>query len=1043
MQLFDHPYAAFLHRVEKPNRYTGAEHGARKKAWGDVEARVCLAFPEIYDIGMSHLGFRILYKILNDDPRTLAERCYAPWVDLDRELMAHGQLLVSLESARPLCDFDVVGFSLQYELTYTNILRMLDLGGIPLRAARRGDDDPLVVVGGPVATHMEPLAPFVDAVVIGDGEELTTELSLAWAAGRREGLSREERLQRLAAIPGVYVPSLYHTEICADNGLEVVTSPTVPGLPFPIERRLVNDLSSFPFPSEGPVGGPEAIFDRMSIEVARGCTEGCRFCQAGMIYRPVRERDPEQVIETVMAALERSGQDQVSLTALSTADVSCISPLIKKLVEKTAPERVSLSVASLRAYGLADDLLDDMRKVRASGLTFAPEAGTQRMRDVINKNVTEEQLLETAERTFSKGFDKMKLYFMIGLPTEEDDDVLGIVQVGRGALQVGKRLARGRASVTVSVSTHVPKPHTPFQWCAMDPLEEVARKQRLLRGAIGRERQLALRTHDATSSVLECVMARGDRRLGDVIEYAYLHGARFDSWDTQLKMDVWEAAFEHFQVDTERYIGTLPVGARLPWDHIDVGLEEGFLEGEYRKALRSRLSPPCGKAAGMFIHHTNVEEATADARRLVCYDCGVACDMSRMRSQRVGFLSRLGAERAGQRASLPVWVAPEGKAGKAANDAVSEDDQTGEGVSEAAKPRAAARSQRQDPEALRPVRAGGAPVRYRLRFTKTGPAALLGHLDLGRELARCLKRAGLRVAYSTGFSPKPELSYGPALSLGVPTLDEYLDLKLIDAPEPGVMIERLNRAAGGGLTFLEVARLGPEDPGLSKVITHARYVIALSRGALQSLRGVQPGTEPLGRIQSARVFGSAPDDDAATRGDAGDAEGAEESRVALEGAEEPRGVAALEGTEEQRGVVALEGAEEPRGVAALEQRIAAFNQAESVVITRRIKGLGKRVDVRRLTQDLRLGGVEERRALAAAGFIGDVVPLSVCVSISSAGSAKAAEIVEALTGDPTFPHQAVRERLLANGTSPLDLTAHKKPVTPPSEPKQPSATATA
>ncbi len=1051
MQLFDHPYAAFLHRVEKPNRYTGAEHGARKKAWGDVEARVCLAFPEIYDIGMSHLGFRILYKILNDDPRTLAERCYAPWVDLDRELMAHGQLLVSLESARPLCDFDVVGFSLQYELTYTNILRMLDLGGIPLRAAQRGDDDPLVVVGGPVATHMEPLAPFVDAVVIGDGEELTTELSLTWVAGRREGLSREERLARIAALPGVYVPSLYHTEICADNGLEVVTGPTLAGLPFPIERRLVNDLSSFPFPSDSPVGGPEAIFDRMSIEVARGCTEGCRFCQAGMIYRPVRERDPEQVIETVMTALERSGQDQVSLTALSTADVSCISPLIKKLVEKTAPERVSLSVASLRAYGLADDLLDDMRKVRASGLTFAPEAGTQRMRDVINKNVTEEQLLETAERTFSKGFDKMKLYFMIGLPTEEDEDVLGIAEVGRSALQVGKRLARGRANVTVSVSTHVPKPHTPFQWCAMDPLEEVARKQRLLRGAIGRERQLGLRTHDATSSVLECVMARGDRRLGDVIEHAYLHGARFDSWDTQLKMQAWQAALEHFHVDIERYIGTLPVGARLPWDHIDVGLEEGFLEGEYRKALRSRLSPPCGKAAGMFIHHTNVEEATADARRLVCYDCGVACDMSRMRSQRVGFLSRLGAEQPGQRASLPMWGAPAGEAGGAPSSSVSEADQAGgllsgpdpngeavdatvresdqagevvgaatrepdpsgeaagAAVREAVQPRASARAQRQDPEALRPVRAGGAPVRYRLRFTKTGPAALLGHLDLGRELARCLKRAGLRVAYSTGFSPKPELSYGPALSLGVPTLDEYLDLKLIDAPEPSVMVERLNQAAGGGLSFLNIARLGPEDPGLSKVITHARYVIALSRGALRSLREVQPGTEPLGRLQGERGLGSAPDDSAATRGD-------------VEGAER---------------------AEEPRGVAALEQRIGAFNQAESVVITRRIKGLGKRVDVRQFTWDLRLGGVEERRALAAAGFIGDVVALSVCVSISSAGSAKAAEIVEALTGDPKFPHQAIRERLFANGTSPLDLGAHKKPINPPSEPQQPSAAATA
>ncbi|MCA9648133.1 MAG: radical SAM protein, partial [Myxococcales bacterium] len=384
------------------------------QAWSEVDAKVCLAFPEIYDIGMSHLGFRILYKILNDHPRTLAERCYAPWVDLEQQLLDHGQMLVSLESARPLCDFDVVGFSLQFELTYTNVLRMLDLGGIPLRAVNRSDADPLIVVGGPVATHMEPMAPFVDAVVIGDGEEVTTELTLLWVEGKKRGLSREERLRELAKLPGVYIPSLYRTELQTDTGFHVVAQPSEPELPFPVERRLVKSLADFPFPTESPVGGPEAIFDRMSIEVARGCTEGCRFCQAGMIYRPVRERDPQEVIDTVVKALEKSGQDEVSLTALSTADVSCISPLIKQLVEKTAPERVSLGVASLRAYGLADDLLEDMRKVRASGLTFAPEAGTQRMRDVINKNVTEAQLLETAERTFSKGFDKMKLYFMIG-----------------------------------------------------------------------------------------------------------------------------------------------------------------------------------------------------------------------------------------------------------------------------------------------------------------------------------------------------------------------------------------------------------------------------------------------------------------------------------------------------------------------------------------------------------------------------------------------------------------------------------------------------
>ncbi|HEX3595077.1 MAG TPA: TIGR03960 family B12-binding radical SAM protein, partial [Polyangiaceae bacterium] len=514
--------------------------------------------------------------------------------------------------------------------------------------------DPLVLAGGPVATHAEPIAPFIDAFVIGDGEETATEVSLTWTERRRRGASREECLLALADIPGVYVPSLYDTALDADTGFDVVTGPKLDGAPFPIERRIVPDLAKFPFPDDGPVGGPEAIFDRMSIEVARGCTEGCRFCQAGMIYRPVRERDPEEVVDTVLRALEKSGQDEVSLTALSTADVSSISPLIKRLAEKTAPERVSLGVASLRAYGLEEDLIDDIRKVRATGLTFAPEAGTQRMRDVINKNVTEEQLLVTAERVFGRGIDSMKLYFIIGLPTEEDEDVLGIVAVGKNALATGKRVSKGRPKVTVSVSTHVPKPHTPFQWCAMDPLEEIARKQQLLRDEARGPRGLKLKMHDATTTVLEGVLARGDRPLADVIERAYHNGAIFDSWEEHLRMDVWQEALSHFGVDTNRYLGTIPVTARLPWDHIDVGLEDGFLAREYRKALASRLSPPCGKVRGMFVHHTNVADAAADARRLVCYDCGVACDLGKMRGERIGFLRKMGAEEPGARARLPV-----------------------------------------------------------------------------------------------------------------------------------------------------------------------------------------------------------------------------------------------------------------------------------------------------------------------------------------------------------------------------------------------------
>ncbi|HEY6081773.1 MAG TPA: TIGR03960 family B12-binding radical SAM protein [Polyangiaceae bacterium] len=834
MQLLDHPYAKFLDRVEKPNRYTGAEHGVRRKAWeGEgVEARVCLAFPEIYDIGMSHLGYRILYRILNDNPRTLAERAYLPWTDMQRQLQEHGKLLVSLESSRPLCDFDMVGFSLQYELTYTNVLTMLELSGIPLRSAARSEADPLVVAGGPVATHCEPAADFFDAVLIGDGEEAATEIALCWVQAKREGLSRSARLLRLAQLKGVYVPSLYDTAIDAENGFLVVTGPKVAGIPFPIERRLLDDISKFPFPDDGPVGGPEAIFDRMSIEVARGCTEGCRFCQAGMIYRPVRERDPEEIIETVVSALEKSGQDEVSLTALSTADVSCISPLIKRLVERTAPERVSLSVASLRAYGLAEDLLDDMRKVRASGLTFAPEAGTQRMRDVINKNVTEEQLLETAERTFSRGFDRMKLYFIIGLPTEEDEDVLGIASVGQNALRVGKRVG-GRPKVTVSVSTHVPKPHTPFQWCAQDSLAQTQRKQQMLRHAVRQVRGLELRTHDSETSILEGILARGDRRLSDVIERAYHEGARMDSWEEHVKLDTWREALAHYGIDPAQYLGTIPVTARLPWDHFDIGLEEGFLAREYRKALASRPSPPCGKVVGQFIHATNLQESDAEKRRLVCYDCGIACDLTKMRDDRKDFLQRLGALEPNQRVHLPLVSPPKtGAAAIAAEPFVFGSELLD---LEAAKP--PAERKRLRPELYRPVRVG-TPVRYRLRYAKTGSVALLGHLDLMRELPRVIRRAGIKTAYTEGFHPKPDMSFGPALSLGVASLDEYTDVKLLDPPSQQELLASLQAHTSGGLLFLDARELGPQDKGVAAVISAARYLLALPESVVAEHGGL-------------------------------------------------------------------------------------------------------------------------------------------------------------------------------------------------------------
>jgi radical SAM family uncharacterized protein/radical SAM-linked protein len=922
----EHPYAPFVHLVQKPARYLGGEFGARVKDWAGAEARVCLAFPDVYDIGMSHLGFKILYKILNDGPHTLAERAYAPWIDMEAQLRARGLPLVSCESARPLREFDVVGFSLQFELTYTNILLMLDLGGIPLRSEDRGEDDPLILAGGPTATHPEPVAPFLDAVVIGDGEERTTDVALTWARGRKAGLPRAERLRALARLPGVYVPSLYSTHVEPDTGFTVVDRPATEGpaaLPMPVVRTLVDDLNRFPFPDDGPIGGPEAIFDRMSIEIARGCTEGCRFCQAGMIYRPVRERDPQQIVDAVVSAVKKSGYDEASLTSLSTADYSCIAPLVKKVVD-ALPPKVSLGVSSLRAYGLDANVLDDVARVRATGITFAPEAGTQRMRDVINKNVTEEQLLETAERVFSRGWKAMKLYFMIGLPTEEEADVREIPRVGGRARAIGKRLKKEAGShavpkVTVSVSTHVPKPHTPFQWCAMDTPDSVREKQGWLEQE-ARAAGVELKVHDCDTSWLEGVFARGDRSIAPVLARAYAAGARFDSWEDQKRMSIWEAAFRAEGIDPARYLGTIPVSARLPWDHIDVGLEEGFLLREYRKAVKNRLSLPCGKVAGAFVHATNLKDAQADGRKLVCYDCGVACDLSAMREQRLVFLRTLGAE----------------------------------------EPRSPAPRREPRAEGAPPRIVQGEARRYRFVYEKLGPSAFLSHLDVIRALPRAFRRLELPLFYSQGFHPKPDMMFGPALSLGVASLGEVVDMKIIADLDPMAILGALSAGAQSGLRFVGGVRLGPEDPAISRVVDVARYVVGLPRQVV-----------------------------------------------------DPRG-----------------------GEAWVQERIDGALAASELPVVRRIDGVGKRVNVREFLRVLAIAGEDGPRALAAAGVVGDLLPLVVEVDVRGSGGVKIAEVVEALFGDAEFPSRPVRV-LLGKRTpdgsvaSPLDLALLRRTRTPP------------
>ncbi|MBI2893078.1 MAG: TIGR03960 family B12-binding radical SAM protein [Deltaproteobacteria bacterium] len=735
---------------------------------------MALAFPDTYEIGMSHLGTRILYSLLAREPGILAERVFAPWPDMERALGERGLELCTLESGHALREFHVVGFSLQFELTYTNVLLMLELGGIPPRSADRGDDAPLVIAGGPTATHPEPLAPFVDAFVIGDGERKLPELLHGDAEWR--GLGRSERLRRWAMAGSVYVPVLHSTRVDPATDLVVVGEPLAQDVPATIGRAVVGDLADFPFPSDGPVASTQTVFDRASIEIARGCTEGCRFCQAGMIYRPVRERDPRSILESARGAVHEGGWDEVSLTSLSTADYSAIGPLVARFLQDLEPH-VGVGVSSLRAYGLGETVLDDLSRGRCTGLTFAPEAGTQRLRDVINKNVTEEQLIETAQRVFSRGWQKMKLYFMIGLPTETEEDVRGIAETASRAAAVGRKVGGRRATVTVSASTFVPKPHTPFQWAAMDSLPEIERKQAILHSSC-RQGRLEVRTHDAKGSMLEGIFARGDRRLADVLEAAYRLGCRFDSWDEHLRPELWELAFSKCGVDPARYLGALPVDATLPWSHIDVGLEGGFLAKEWQKALRGRLSPPCGKPVGA------APDWIADDRKLVCYDCGVDCDLDEMRADRARRLVQLGAP--------PPLSTP-----AASKDAT-------------------------------PTRAE--THRYRLRFEKTGSCALMSHLDLVRNIPRAFRRAGIPMAYSQGFHPKPRMTLSPALSLGIRSLGEILDIVLAAEVDLADLPARLSAVSAAGLRFSGARELEPGDPAVGRVLVAARYRCTLPRG---------------------------------------------------------------------------------------------------------------------------------------------------------------------------------------------------------------------
>lgn len=584
-----------LFSIEKPARYMGAEMGSIVKLEADL--RIALAFPDVYEVGMSHLGLRILYHILNSREGIAAERVFAPWPDMAAQMAARGLPLATLETATPLAATDILGFTLQYELSCTNVLTMLDQAGIPRRADRRGPEYPLVLGGGPGAYNPEPLAPFFDAFLLGDGEEAVLEVAELVKAWRRSGSSdRQELLHRLAAVDGIYIPSFFEVTY-DDAGCVAAITPLKEGYG-PVRRRFLADLEPAPFPDSPVIPFLKTVHDRVALEIARGCTRGCRFCQAGYLYRPLRERSPERVRELIRAALDATGYDEISLLSLSSGDYSCIEPLLRDLMREYADSRVAVSLPSLRVGTLTPELIEEIRRVRKTGFTLAPEAATERLRQVINKGISEEALLEGAHNIYGAGWRAIKLYFMMGLPTETREDLAAIADLAR-QVKAQARRAGGHGEVNVAVSTFVPKPHTPFQWEPQLSLEETRERQRFLREELKR-RKLHYKYQEAELSFMEGVFARGDRRLAAVLERAVDLGCRFDGWREHFSLDRWLQAFAACGIDPDWYLRRRDRDELLPWDHLDSGVTTAFLEAELNRALEQAPTPDCrfGRCSG-------------------------------------------------------------------------------------------------------------------------------------------------------------------------------------------------------------------------------------------------------------------------------------------------------------------------------------------------------------------------------------------------------------------------------------------------------------
>ena len=585
-----------LPRVQKPARYTGGEYNQIIKDREKVDIRLAFCFPDTYEIGMSNLGMSILYHTMNSLDFVWCERAFAPWGDMYEEMKKAGIPLYALESGDALSCFDSLAFSVGYEMAYTTVLDMIDMAGLPLRSADRPALLPLIWAGGTSAVNAEPMAPFIDLFVIGEGEEMNNELLTLLRQAKLENWSKQEFLIKASQIGGVYVPSLYEVRYLDSGEIAAITPRD--GAPEKVVKRIVSDLDSVPFPTNPIVPSTEVVHDRVNLELFRGCVRGCRFCQAGHVYRPIRSKKPETLIRQGIESLKNTGHEDVTLLSLSTSDYRPLAELCDGLLDYCEERSIGLSLPSLRADNFSMEIMERLQKVRKSGLTFAVEGGSQRLRDAVNKNVTEEDVLNTCRIAFAGGWNSVKFYYMLGLPTETDEDILGIAEMANQVLHCWRQYAKNKnrgVKITVSTSLFIPKPHSPFQWEAMIPLEEYLRRVNLLRSAIT-ARNVTYNWHDAATSLIEAVLSKGDRRVADVIEEVWRQGGRLDAWTDYFSLERWIKAFETCGVDPAFYAyREIPLDAVLPWDHIDVGVRKAHLLHEREMAYRSELSPDCRK----------------------------------------------------------------------------------------------------------------------------------------------------------------------------------------------------------------------------------------------------------------------------------------------------------------------------------------------------------------------------------------------------------------------------------------------------------------